>query len=511
MSSIRLLYKDLVEKLVEISHLNSASALLSWDQSVFMKPGSAEARGKHIGTLAAVIHEKETDTSLGTLIHNIYSHPNFTTELDEWEIANVRDALRSFDKQTNIPKDLSKQIAELQSTGYETWVDARNKSDWKLFEPVLENWVSLIQKVAKHTDPTKLPYDVALDDFERGMTTEKLETIFTQLKSRLIPLIQKIENAKKQGKGPNQKLFDGKLFDVTKQEKLNVSLAENLGFDLNCGRLDVSVHPFTTSFDPTDVRITTRYNQESFVDGLMGTIHETGHALYELSRPLIYADLPVSQPVSMGIHESQSLLWERIVGLSKNFCAYIYQQLKETFPEEFSCLKTDEELYAYMNSVNPGYIRVDSDEVTYAMHIILRFELERDLINGKIKASDVPMIWNNKMKEYLGINIVSDKEGALQDVHWGCGLYGYFPSYALGAIYSFQLFEAAKKDLPDLEIQIRNGQFNNLKEWLRIKIHSVGSLIPDGYDLVEKITGKGLDIDEFVNHLNKKYGEIYGF
>ena len=521
MSGSRALYTALAARLTELSHLRSVSALLSWDQAVMMPGKGAESRSAQSSALAGIVHERETSVELGELLARVEaslaSHSGATltskktessvseTPLNIYEKATVRDARRNFDRESRVPAQLSKRMAELQSSGYVAWVSARESDSWESFSPVLSEWVEVVRQLAHHVDPEKTPYDVALDRFERGLTTARLDAVFATLKAGILPLIQRI---REKGWQPQDDFLQNKAFDIDAQKAFNVQLVKDLGFDMEAGRLDVSVHPFTCSISPTDVRMTTRYKPDNLVEGITGSIHECGHSLYEQGLNKDHVGLPVADALSMGIHESQSLLWERMVGLSLPFWTHYHPILLKTFPK-ITPPPTPSTLYAALNKVVPGLIRVESDEVTYAAHILLRYEIERDLINGILPVSAVPSLWNEKMKSYLGVSVPDNKTGCLQDVHWSSGLFGYFPTYTLGAIYAHQFFNQARKDIPDLETQISNGHFLGLKTWLNTNVHKHGSLYPSGDELCVKVTGKPLDADGFVKYLETKYSKIY--
>jgi carboxypeptidase Taq len=453
------------------------------------------------------LHEKRTDPQLGSLIESLWSQGEEKLRaegLNEWQIANIRDARRDYLKQTRIPKEIVEKMAQLSSRGYQVWVKARESNDFALFAPILTEWIALKKEASALIDASKSAYDVCLDEYERGLTTDRISLVFADLKAKLVPLLKKIIA---QPKVDDSILTKGK-FDLATQTKLSHQIAKEIGFNTENGRLDVSVHPFTGGPGPYDVRMTTRYREENLLEGLTGTVHETGHALYEQGRNSAYRDLPVSEPLSMGVHESQSLLWERMVALSRPFTERYWPVLQGNFKLE---AKSNDEIYKAFNAVLPGLIRVEADEVSYPMHIILRFEIERDLFAGTLKVENLPTVWNAKMKEYLGIDVPSNKLGVLQDIHWSGGAFGYFPSYTLGAIYACQIFHAAKVQLPELDTNIREANFAPLRKWLNVKIHERGSLYDDGEKLLEEVTGRKIDIDLFIRYLTEKYSKIYGF
>lgn len=497
-------YDLLTSKLKDISALGGISGLLGWDEMVQLPPQAASARAQQKAALAGVIHEKSVDKELGEILKRLQNGD--LSGHGEYERATVREAAREYRKSSSVTEELVKREATLESKGYAQWVKARGSSDFSQFAPVLKEWINARKERAEMVDASKKPYDVLADDYSAGLTAARVTEIFDAVKEGLIPFLSEI---REKGVAPDAAWLEGE-FDTDKQAKMCEEIAVAIGFDTSRGRLDVSVHPFTGGTHPTDVRMTTRFKNNDVAEGLTGAIHETGHALYEQGRNLDFDGLPVNSAAGMAIHESQSLLWERMVGLSLPFSNYLLPKLRETFPGAFDESKTPEDLYKAMNIVKvPSLIRVESDEVTYPMHIILRFEIEKALIEGEIDVDDVPKIWNEKMQKYLGVTPESDAKGCLQDVHWSAGLFGYFPTYTLGAMSAVQIFDTAKKDLPNLESDISEGNFAPLKAWLNEKVHSLGSLYPTADDLLVAVTGEPLDPSIFLDYLKTKYSKIY--
>jgi carboxypeptidase Taq len=499
-------YSQLKEKLAEIDCLSSLQGLAGWDELTMMPSGEHAAllRSKASAVLAGVIHQKSIDSELGKLIAN--SQPSRPKD-----IANVKRAKEEYERSAKIPSDMAKKAAELQSEGYQIWVKARTAKDFQTFSPILKEWVDLVKRRCELIKPGEDAFNTSLDEYERGMTAERLNEIFPVVKTCVVDLIQKVyakESPVALKKGEN--VVSNGTFDVDTQAKLSKEIALKLGFDLEKGRLDVSVHPFTGGCGPGDVRMTTRYKENDLSEGLTGTIHETGHALYEQGRNVTeYANQPVSRAHSMGVHESQSLLWERMVALSPSFSTFLLPELKKSFPKEFENV-TEAQLHASLNVVrNPSVIRVEADELTYPLHILLRTELEIGLMRGEIAVDDLPKLWNEKMKQYLNVDIEDDSRGVLQDVHWSSGAFGYFPTYLLGAMYACQIFEAAKKALPTLEDDIAKGTFAPLREWLRVNVHDRGSECDSADDLLVLVTGKPLDAEAFTKYLTEKYTKLY--
>lgn len=493
-------YRTLVEKLEEINRLKGVMSIIQWDQEVTMPPGAAQARAGQIAALAGVIHERTTDPALGECINELHaSEQDFTPD----EQCNIEEARRDFESMTKVPKQLVQKMAELGSRGHAVWIQARKDNRFADFAPVLEEFLTLKKEWAACTHPEMTVYDANIDLFERGTSAAEISVIFDQLKAFLIPFIQTIQQHDYQ---PDTSILHG-VFPIDKQEMLARKISEDLGFRFDQGRMDVSVHPFCGGSHPTDVRITTRYNEQNFIESLYAVIHETGHALYEQGRRPDAGDLPVSESLTMGIHESQSLFWERMIGKSKSFCLHYFETVCATFPKTMQRATVDS-FYQAINCCKPDFIRVEADELTYPLHVILRFEIERDLFDNAITVKELPEVWNEKMATYLGITPPNDTLGVLQDSHWSSGAFGYFPSYTLGAIYACQFYEAMLKALPDAEANIAAGNFTPIKAWLNENIHRQGKLYTP-QQLVKNVTGEALNADYLIRYLKTKYSALY--
>ncbi|KAF9277627.1 hypothetical protein BGZ68_009162 [Mortierella alpina] len=535
--SVRSLYDQLIVRVKEISHLEAASGLLQWDQEVMMPPKAADSRADQVSALAGLTHGLKTAPALGSILEELEKRQavqDLSAELNPYEIANIRLSHKAIKEATSLPSELVKTIASLNSKSCNAWAEARKESNFAKFAPFLEEQIrTLREKVAykmkggvceearkinekaraslglKDDDKCyKGYYQALLDEYEPGFKEDRLQLLFDDLKKNIVPLIAKIKAKNFQ----HDNSFLQGDFDVAKQTAYSHRIAKEIGFDTDAGRLDVSTHPFTGGAHPTDVRMTTRYTTNYMMEGLTSTIHETGHSLYEQGRNPEYYDTPVSQALSLGVHESQSLLWERMVGLSRQFWTYALPLLKEQFQEpshQNLQAASPEQLYTAFNRVDPGFIRVEADEVTYPLHIILRYEIEKALVEGDITVAEIPSLWNAKMKEYLGLEVTEDRIGCLQDTHWAFGLIGYFPTYTLGSIYAVQIFGAAKEAIPNLEEHLAKGEFHVLKKWLNENIHKQGSLRESGDDLIHNLTGKSLDSSLYVQYLTAKYTEIY--
>ncbi len=496
------MYDSLEEKLQDKSRLGAVMGILHWDQEVIMPKGGATSRARQMASLAAVLHDKSTDTQLEGMLDRLLQCPE--AQFNEYEWRNIQEAKRDYDLETRVPRRLVKELAELSSKGHSIWAKARDENRFSDFAPTLKRLIDLKKEWAACVSPEKHPYDANIDLFERDATIAIITPLFEKLKAELIPLVRAIaESGKKVDTSP----LEGK-FPLDKQETLGRKISEAMGFSFDQGRMDVSIHPFSGGGDFTDVRITTRYGEDNFVESLYAVIHETGHGLYEQGRMQDWPDLPVSESLTMGVHESQSLFWERMIAQGRPFLNHYLPLFIETFPEQMNGVDIDS-LYAAINQVSPSYIRVEADEMTYPLHVILRFEIELGIFDGSISVDELPEVWNQKMQEYLGLTPPTDTEGVLQDVHWSGGAFGYFPSYTLGAMYACQYYQALKRDVPDIEDQVSQGKLEPVKKWLNQNIHSKGRLY-SAEGLCQRVTGEVLNPEYFIGYLKNKYGEIYG-
>ena len=494
-------YLSLVDKLQESNRLGGVMGILHWDQEVIMPTGAAESRAQQLGALAGVLHEKTTHPEMGKLLDRLpRDNENGFTNF-EW--CNIVEARREFDMATKIPKSLVTELAELSSRAHQVWVQARAENKFSDFAPVLKHLVDLKIKWAGYVSPEMQAYDANIDIYERGTTQKDITPVFDRLKAELIPLIKSIQESDYQ---PETSFMDGH-FPIDEQEALGRKISEEMGFQFDKGRMDVSVHPFCGGSHPTDVRITTRYRTDNFVESLYAVIHETGHGLYEQGRMQDGRDLPVSEALTMAIHESQSLFWERMIAQGRPFCSRYLPLLAETFPQNFKGV-TPEGFYEAVNVSQPSLIRVEADEVTYPMHVIMRYELEKGLFDGSIQVEDLPEMWNGKMVEYLGVEPETDTLGVLQDTHWSGGAFGYFPSYTLGAIYASQFYQSLLKAEPDVERQVEAGNLTPVRDWLGTQIHQKGRLLSVS-SLVKRVTGEVLNPEIFLEYLKNKYRQIY--
>lgn len=491
---------QLKEILGEVSDLNHAGSVLSWDQQVNMPPGGGEARGQQLATLGKLSHEKSTSDKVGKLLDDLKQE---FAGSDSDDAALVRVAARNFDKTMRVPSEFVSEQAVVTTAAFEAWVEAKKKSDFSIFHPHLEKVFDLARKYVSFFPPSDHPYDVLLDDYEPGMKTADVQGIFDKLRPQQVKLIRNIKSAKQvKADFLHKKYAEKKVWDFS------AAIASKFGYDFTRGRQDKAAHPFETSFSVNDVRITNRYAPDNPLATLFSGMHEAGHAMYEQGVNPAYERTPLANGVSSAVHESQSRMWENLVGRSLPFWEHFFPELKKAFPTQLDGISA-KTFYKAINKVEPTFIRVSADEATYNLHIMLRLELEIAMIEGKIAIKDLPEIWNTKMQEYLGITPPDDAHGVLQDIHWSAGLIGYFPTYALGNLVSAQLWEKINKDIRDLDQQIHNGKFDALLAWLRKNIHVHGHKY-DPQDLVQKVAGSKIDPSAYVRYLTKKYSDIYG-
>jgi carboxypeptidase Taq len=489
----------LKEIIGEVSDLGRASSVLGWDQQVNMPPMGAEARGQQLATLGKIAQEKFTSDEVGKLLEELQKEYK---DVETNDGAMIRVTARNYDKAKRVPSSFVAEQAVAASKAFEAWVEAKNKSDFKIFLPYLEKNVELVKKYVSFFSPANHPYDVLLDDYEPGMKTSEVQEIFGNLRPKQVELIKAISEAKQvKDKFLHKKYSEEKLW------KFSEKIIAKFGYDFNRGRQDKAPHPFETTFSVNDVRITNRYEEKNPMATLFSAMHEAGHALYELGVNPAYERTSLESGTSLAIHESQSRLWENLVGRSMPFWEHFYPDLRKTFSSQLEDVKL-KQFYKAINKVEPSLIRVNADEATYNLHIMLRLEVEIGMVDGSIQIKDLPEIWNTKMKEYLGITPPNDAQGVLQDIHWSYGSIGYFSTYALGNIVSAQLWEKIKKDIKNLDDQIRKGKFEKLREWLRVNIHQYGHKY-DPQDIVQKVTGSKIDSAAYVRYLTKKYSEIY--
>lgn len=484
-----------------IKHYNEAIAMLYWDLRTGAPKKGVPERAEVIGMLSAEAFNLSTSSKMEECL-NFFNEEENKSKLDKIMQAVVRECRKEFDKFRKIPADKYKEYVMLTSEAESVWEEAKLTNNFELFKPFLEKIVDFNLDFIELWGYKDNKYDTLLDFYEPGMTVEKLDRIFGDLRNKLVPLVAKIKESKQVDDSALKKHYD-----IHRQEEFGLFILKKMGYDFEAGRLDESEHPFTTGINSGDVRITTHYYPNDMSSALMSSLHEGGHALYEQNISKELKGTPLATGTSMGIHESQSRFWENIIGRSYSFWSCYYGELQKAFPEQLKDMPL-EEFYRAINKVEPSLIRVEADEVTYNLHIMIRYEIEKALINREIKVSDLPEIWNKKMEEYLGVVPPNDAKGVLQDIHWAGGSFGYFPSYSLGNIYSAQLYNAARRDIKDFDQLISRGDLIKIKEWLGEKVHKHGKLLEPG-EILKAVTGEEINSSYLVEYLEKKYKEIY--
>lgn len=479
-----------MEELKIIAKYGSALSVLGWDEEVNLPPTAHAYRGQVNALLATDLHRRLTSEKTYRLLLEL-SEPSVYEKLSDNQKVIVRETKRDVELSMKLPTQFVEKMSLLTTKAFGVWVEARQKKEFAHFRPVLDEIIRLKKQEAELLGYGKTPYDALLDEFEPGMTVAVLDKILLDLAGRISALIKD---------APPAVDLPPANYPQTEQARLNQRVVADLGYDLTRGRIDVSPHPFTTTFHTTDVRITTRYDETDFWVSLGSTIHEAGHAMYDQGLTADLYGTPLAEPVSLGIHESQSRGWENFVGRSRSFVHYLYPRLKESFP---GITYEEEELYRWLNRVQPSLIRVESDEVTYNLHIVIRYQIEKAIMSGELTAKDLPAAWNESVEKYLGLKVPDDSLGVLQDVHWSHGSIGYFPTYTLGNLYAAQFFAAFAKAHPDYESRFKKGDFAVYLKWLRQNIHGQGRRYQP-LELIKKVTGEPLKPDYLVAHLAAK-------
>ncbi len=488
-------------KIAEIADLNGISALLGWDQQVLMPSGGTEERANQASLIGKMTHERMTSDEMGKLISDLETElGDLHADTDEARIVKV--AKRNYELQTKIPIDKLIEFIKVTTLAHDIWVKARQNNDFKSFQPILQHIIELRREQAEIFKPYDHVYDPLLDQYEPGMKTAEVKEIFDILRPKQVELLRAIGEAE-----PVDNTFIKQKYDKALQEKFGKFVITRFGFDWSRGRLDLAPHPFTTEFGLGDVRITTRYLDDDGLSALFSSMHEAGHAMYEQGLDKKYDRTALQGGTSLAFHESQSRLWENLVGRSYEFWSYFYPTFQMLFSEHLGNVNLDQ-FYRGINRVEPSLIRVEADEATYNLHIMLRMEIEIGLIENSVDSRDLPEIWNAKMKDYLGITPPSDSLGVLQDVHWSGGMIGYFPTYALGNLISVQLWESMLADKPGIPGELSNGDFTSILGWMREKVHQFGSKY-EPQELLQKITGSKLTAEPYIRYLNTKYKKIY--
>jgi carboxypeptidase Taq len=490
-------YEELRQRLGEIHDLHKTRALLSWDQQVKMPQGGGAVRAEQLATLDRLAHNAFTSAEIGKLLDELASFgESLPYESDEASL--IRVTRRDWEKARRVPADLRADMSRAASLALPVWVEARKQSDYSLFSPQLRTNLDLRRRYIDCFDGYDEPYDVLLDDFERGMTAAEVRVVFDRLKEEQVPLVA---GGRRDGERPAR----DRRFPLEQQQRFELKVLERFGFDRASWRLDPTVHPFASSIGIDDIRLTTRYH-ETNLDGLFASMHECGHGLYEhgVSRDL--ERTPLARGTSLGMHESQSRLWENLVGRSMPFWSFFYPQLQEHFPEALGDVGLDE-WFTSVNWVEPSLIRVEADEATYNLHVILRFELEQDLLSGEVALDDLPEAWSDRMRRYLGIEPPEDRLGVLQDMHWAAGHIGYFATYALGNVISAQIWDRVTEELPDLHDQFAEGEFGPLREWLTENLYRHGRKFTPK-ETLERLVGGPIDADPYLRYLSGKLASL---
>ncbi len=490
-------------RLNDVHYINSSAALLGWDHQVMMPEGGAPTRAAQLSTLSRFSHELFTAPVTGELLQAATAEAN-GIDYDSDDAALLRIERRDYDKATRIPAELVAEISQTATLAHGEWAKARAENNYALFAPWLEKVIALNRRLAECLSYKDRPYDALIDQFEPGMTTADVTAMFEDLKLSIVPMVKSI--VERQDRANDDVLH--RFYAESIQQDFSLRVAKAFGFDFTHGRLDRAVHPFCQSLSPIDVRLTTRYDEHFLQAALFSVLHETGHGLYEQG---VSTALPpiLSSGTSLGVHESQSRLWENVVGRSWGFWKHYYPQLQAAFPESLGDVDL-ETFYRAVNTSKPSFIRVEADEVTYSLHVLLRFEMENDLLEGKLSVADAPAAWNAKMQSYLGITPKTDTLGILQDVHWSGGSFGYFPTYTIGSMLAAQLYQAALAAEPSIPADMEQGKFDKLLGWLREHVHKHGrKYLPQ--ELVKRATGEPLTSKPYIAYLKAKYGEIYGF
>ncbi|MFN8397012.1 MAG: carboxypeptidase M32 [Bacteroidia bacterium] len=493
-------FEHLKEKIRESAHLNSAMALLSWDQEVMMPPGGTNFRAETIATLSGMYHDMMV---IGVADALKAVEDAGLESLSPFELRNYRSLRWQMDRMTKLPKELVIESNRIRSEALSKWVEAKKKQDFSIFSPVLAEIVRLKREEANYYGFEEHPYDALMASYEPGMTSSRLRQIFEPFKAQLGEILPQI--------AAQPQIDDAWIMQsipAATQLEWSRSVLQTLNYDFNHGRQDLSAHPFSMNLNPEDVRITTMVLENDIRDMLYSSIHETGHALYEMGIPGEHFGLPAGEYCSLGIHESQSRLWENNVARSREFWEHFFPSFRELFPDKLKG-RGPEDCYRAANKVERGFIRIQADELTYHFHVALRFEIEHALIGGEVEVADLPSLWNSKVKHYLGLTVPNDAEGLLQDIHWSHGSIGYFPTYSLGSFYAAQFMDTARERIPGLDQQFARGEFGTLKTWLNQEIHTHGRQY-DSEGLCTLATGKPLDVSHFIRYAKQKFGDVYG-
>ncbi|MDY6765646.1 MAG: carboxypeptidase M32 [Halobacteria archaeon] len=490
-------YEELIQKVKRASTIGDAAGVLRWDQEVMMPEGGTPARSQQLSALSSIQHDLITDDRIGELLSKLEEK-----YLSEEQEAVVREVRWKHNRSTKVPRELVEEISKTSSEAHPVWKEAKENDEFEKFAPTLEKLIELKRDYAEHIDPNRDPYEVLFEDYEPYLGLDTAERVLKRLREGLVPLIDDIRSS---DVDLATDTFEG-TFDVDKQEELAREALDTLGYEWEHGRLDTAPHPFSSGTQ-FDARVTTRFDEGDALGALMSTIHEFGHATYTLGLPEEHYGTPLGESRNLVVHESQSRFWENHIGRSRAFWELFLPKAKEMFPQLEGA--TVEDAYEDANEVyEDNLIRVEADELTYHMHIVLRFELEKELIAGNMEVDEVPQAWNNRMEEFLGVRPDTDSEGCLQDIHWSHGSFGYFPTYSLGSVLSAQIYAAVEEELDDLEGDVRKGNFDDLHSWLTENIHKHGKRYTTD-DLIAQATGEEFTADYFIDYVTEKYNRLY--
>ncbi|MEO6251798.1 MAG: carboxypeptidase M32 [Ferruginibacter sp.] len=492
------LYSQYKTKMQKIADVKYASAVLQWDQETYLPPKGNDIRGRQLATLSEIAHRQFTDDATGALLNELVTKNG----LDDKEQKNVELSLYDHNKSKKLSSDFVRKMSETVTKSFHAWIQARKENSFAGFEKPLDELIQLKKQEADMLGYQQHPYNALMNDYDKGLSVAIVDTVFADLKPQLSDLLDTIKN--------KTQVYNGFLhqhFDKDSQWQFGMEILKQMHFDFEAGRQDISEHPFTINFSNADVRITTRIDEKDLGNMAWSCIHEGGHALYEQGLPGEEYGLPLGEYCSLSIHESQSRLWENCVGRGLAFWKHNMRLVKKYFPQQFNNI-TIEQFYHGINKVQPSLIRTEADELTYHFHVMIRYEIEKMLIDGSIKTKDIPAYWNEHYEKYLGIQVPDDKRGCLQDVHWSHGSFGYFATYSLGSLYAAQLYAAYGRQNPSFEKELASGNNERLLHWLRQQIHQYGRYYTSE-ELCNNATGETLNSRYFMDYANKKYFDIY--
>lgn len=496
-------YQQLVKHLDDIRSLGTIGGLLGWDQQVMMPAAAAPVRGAQMATLSRIRHEMLTSDKAARLLEDA-ENEMAGMDYDSDEASMIRVAKKDYEEATKLPSEFVAEEARVRALAHNVWTQARANNDFRSFQSMLERILELKQQEAEYRGYTEHPYDALLGQYERGILASQVKSIFDEHKPPLVKLILAV---KQHADRVSSDLLH-RHYDIDKQRAFALDVVKGFGFDFERGRQDVAVHPFCSGFSRGDVRITTRFYEDFLNPSLFGMMHEAGHGMYEQGIAEHLDGTILGSGTSLAVHESQSRMWENVVGRSRGFWAWAFPKLKALFPDQLA-KSNAESFYRAVNTIQPSFIRVEADEATYNLHIMLRFELEMDMVAGKVKVADLPEEWNDRFEAYLGIEPPNDREGVLQDIHWSMGLMGYFATYALGNLLAAQYYRKAVQDRPSIPDDIASGKFDTLLTWLNENIHKYGRKFTSD-ELTRRLTGEGIQSRYYMDYLERKYGDIYG-